>query len=109
MYSRGVCLACPSNRAFCVRIHGILVAIRVRIASSFRCKGEDTRTLPSGGKTARCRFLIDLRTTNTSMVPICKRQELVLMLILDDFKEGFKPVRRLRQHLADLYLNFSFF
>src|SRR5437867_13367126 len=94
MYSRGVCRSCAANLAFCLRIHGILVATSDRIASSFSRHGDDTLTLPSGGNTESCRFFIGLRTTNASILPICKRQELVLMLVLDDLEQILQLVIR---------------
>ena len=57
-----------------------------RIASSFRCIGELTRTMPFGGNTAKCRFLIGFRTTKTSIVPIARTQESILILVLDDLE-----------------------
>ena len=56
------------------------------MASSFMERGADTRTRPLGGRTARWRFLMGLRTTRTSMPATRSWQISVLMLVLDDLE-----------------------
>src|SRR5437868_3617845 len=80
-----------------------------RTASSSSRRGVATRTRPTGGYTATCRFLMSFRTTSTGMPRIARRRELVRTLIPHDLEYGVDERSIAVEHRLHRIPNFALF